>query len=36
MRIVLGVVQWTVAIFAVAGTIALFTWIIVMLVKKDR
>ncbi len=36
MRAFLGVIQWTLAIGAVAGTVALFTWIIVMFVKKDR
>jgi hypothetical protein len=36
MRSVLGVIQWTLAIASVVGTLALFTWIIVMLVKKDK
>jgi hypothetical protein len=36
MTSVLGVVQWTLAIASVAGTLALFTWIIVMFVKKDK
>jgi len=36
MRSVLGVIQWTLAIGSVAGTLALFTWIIVMFVKKDK
>jgi len=36
MRVLIGVVQWTLAIGAVAGTVALFTWIVVMFVKKDR
>jgi hypothetical protein len=31
-----GVVQWTLAIASVLGTLALFTWIVVMVVKKDR
>jgi hypothetical protein len=34
--IAVGVVQWTVAIAAVIGTLALFTWVVVMVVKKDR
>ena len=33
---ILGVVQWTIAIASVIGTLALFTWIAVMLLKKDR
>ena len=36
MRIIFGILQWTLAIAAVMGTIALFTWITVMLLKKDR
>lgn len=32
----LGVLQWTIAILSVAGTLALFTWIIKMIVKKDK
>jgi hypothetical protein len=36
MRSVLGVIQWTLAIGSVVATLALFTWIIVMLVKKDK
>ena len=32
----MGVIEWTLAIGSVAGTVALFTWIIVMFVKKDR
>ena len=31
-----GVLQWTVAILSVLGTVALFTWIAVLLFKKDR
>ena len=34
--ILLGVLQWTLAIGAVLGTLALFTWLIVMFFKKDR
>jgi hypothetical protein len=36
MRIILGVFQWTLAIASVLGTLALFTWLIVMFFKKDR
>jgi hypothetical protein len=32
----LGVVQWTIAIISVAGTLALFTWILKMILKKDK
>ena len=31
-----GVFQWTIAIFSVAGTLALFSWIIMMILKKDK
>jgi hypothetical protein len=36
MRSLLGVIQWTLAIGSVVATVALFTWIIVMFVKKDK
>ena len=36
LRIAIGAVQWTIAIAAVLGTLALFTWVVVMVVKKDR
>ena len=36
MRTLLGVIQWTLAIGSVAGTVALVTWLIVMFVKKDK
>jgi hypothetical protein len=36
MRIIFGVFQWTLAIGSVLGTLALFTWLIVMFFKKDR
>ena len=36
MRIVFGVVQWTLAIGSVLATLALFTWIAVMVLKKDK
>ena len=36
MKIILGVIQWTIAILSVAGTLALFTWIAILLFKKDR
>jgi len=32
----LGILQWTLAIGSVIGTIALFTWIVLMVFKKDR
>jgi hypothetical protein len=31
-----GVVQWTVAIVSVAGTLALVGWILSMILKKDK
>ena len=36
MRAFLGVLQWTLATGSVLGTLALFTWILVMVLKKDR
>jgi hypothetical protein len=33
---VLGVIQWTVAILAVAGTLALIGWILMMIFRKDK
>jgi hypothetical protein len=36
MRTILGVLQWTIAIVSVLGALALFTWIAVILLKKDR
>src|SRR5215470_4528702 len=36
MKVVIGILQWTLAILSVGGTLALFTWIGVMLFKKDR
>ncbi len=33
---VFGVLQWTIAIAAILGTLALFTWILLMLVRKDK
>jgi hypothetical protein len=32
----LGLLQWTIAILSVAGTLALFGWIIRMVLKKDK
>ena len=32
----IGVLQWTIAIAAVLGTLGLFTWIAVLLLKKDK
>lgn len=36
INILLGVFQWTLAIGSVLGTLALFTWLIVMFFKKDH
>ena len=36
IEIVGGILQWSVAIAAVIGTLALFTWFFVMLVRKDK
>ena len=33
--ILIGVLQWTIAIASIAGTVALIGWIIYMFVKKD-
>ena len=33
---ILGVLQWTVAVVSVIGTLALFTWIAVLLFKKGK
>jgi hypothetical protein len=35
MNIVLEVLRWTVAILSVGGTVALVTWIAVMILRKD-
>jgi len=34
--IALGIVQWTIAIVSVVGTVALLGWILKMIVKKDK
>jgi len=34
--VALGVIQWSIAIVSVAGTLALFGWILKMIVKKDK
>ena len=34
--IVLGLLQWTIAILSVAGTLVLIGWIVRMVVKKDK
>jgi len=34
--ITLGLLQWSIAIVSVAGTLALFVWIVKMIVKKDK
>jgi hypothetical protein len=36
VQTVMGVLQWTIAILAVAGTLALFGWILTMVVRKDK
>jgi hypothetical protein len=36
MTSLLGVIQWTIAILSVAGTLALFSWILLMILRKDR
>jgi len=36
MRILVGAIQWTLAIGSVLATLGLFTWILVMILKKDR
>ena len=35
-NIVLGLLQWTIAILSVAGTLVLIGWIVRMVVKKDK
>ena len=35
MKLILGILEWTVAIAALAGTIALFTWLAVLFFRKD-
>ena len=32
----LGLLQWVIAIVSLTGTLALFSWILVMIVRKDR
>jgi hypothetical protein len=36
LNIGLGLLQWSVAILSVVGTLALFGWIVMMIVKKDK
>jgi len=31
----IGILQWTIAIVSVAATLALFSWILMMIFKKD-
>jgi len=31
-----GILQWTIAVLSVAGTLALFGWILMIILKKDR
>jgi len=35
MRIIVGVLEWTIAIAALGGTIALFGWLTVLIFRKD-
>jgi hypothetical protein len=35
MKSLLGVLQWIIAILSVTGTLALFTWLVAMIVRKD-
>ena len=34
--VAVGLIQWTIAIAAVLGTLALVGWILKMIVKKDK
>jgi len=34
--IALGLVQWSIALVSVIGTLALFVWILKMIVRKDK
>jgi hypothetical protein len=34
--VALGLLQWSIAIVSVAGTLTLFIWIVKMIVKKDK
>jgi len=36
MQTILGIVQWTIVIVAVSGTLALFAWILTMIIRKDK
>jgi hypothetical protein len=36
MDSLLGVLQWTIAIVSITGTLVLFSWIVLMIVRKDR
>jgi hypothetical protein len=36
LNIGLGLIQWSVAIVSVVGTLALFGWIVRMIIKKDK
>jgi len=35
-RALLGILQWSIAILSVAGTLALIGWILTMVVRKDK
>ena len=34
-RLIINIIQWTIAIAAVLGTLGLFTWIAILFFKKD-
>jgi hypothetical protein len=36
MKAFLGIIQWALAILSVIGTLMLFGWIAVMILKKDH
>ena len=36
MTSLLGLLQWVIAIVSLTGTLALFSWILVMIARKDR
>lgn len=36
MKIILGIFEWTIAIIAVGGTVALFTWLAMLFFRKDN
>jgi hypothetical protein len=36
MSVVVSILQWTLAIASILGTVALLAWMAVMFLKKDR